>query len=561
MLLGDMLVEAKVITADQLKTALDLQQKSGRKLGKLFVENGMTSEENVCKVIARQYRVPYVDLRAFNPTYELVRKLPEAHARHHKVIVLEDRSAKLLVGFADPSDLFAYDEAVRVLKREVEVAVVSESLLTDSLNRVYRRTDQITGLVKELEQEFKNTDLDNRVYGESSASDDAPVVRLLQTLFEDAAQVGCSDIHIEPQQDRLQIRFRIDGVLVPQTDVDLKIGPALMVRLKLMAGLDISEKRLPQDGRFALKIGDGQIDVRLSTVPLQSGESAVMRLLVQGGGARNLDRAGMPPEMLKRFRALSRRSSGLMLVTGPTGSGKTTTLYAALAELNDVDTKIITVEDPVEYRLAGVCQVQVNEKIDLTFGGVLRAVLRQDPYIILVGEMRDQETASIGLRAAITGHMVFSTLHTRDAIGTPVRLVDMGVPPVMVASALQAVLAQRLLRVNCEICVDAYTPSPQEMEWLKNEAGGVPAKATFMKGRGCPRCNNTGYKGRSGIYELLEMNSELASLITRGDTDQFSRIAREHMRGKTMATHAISIAASGRTTIAEVMRVASQAGE
>jgi MSHA biogenesis protein MshE len=380
----------------------------------------------------------------------------------------------------------------------------------------------------------------------------------MQTLLEDAAQVSASDIHIEPQERRVQIRFRIDGLLILQTEADIKIGPALVLRLKLMAGLDISEKRLPQDGRFNVRVREQQMDVRISTMPVAYGESVVLRLLHQSKGLRGLDHIGMPADLVARTRALAQRASGMLLVTGPTGSGKTTTLYAALSEINTVDKKIVTVEDPIEYRLSGVSQVQVNEKIELTFGRVLRSILRHDPDVILVGEMRDQETAQIGLRAAITGHLVFSTLHTRDAASTPMRLVDMGAPPYMVASSLQAVLAQRLVRVSCESCAETYRPAAQERAWLESGDEAPLAEARYLRGRGCSHCHGTGFQGRTGIYELLEMDAALVEALHRSDPAAFMQAARMGMQGRTLRAHALALVWSGRTTVAEVMRVASQ---
>ncbi|MEO8121027.1 MAG: GspE/PulE family protein, partial [Rhodoferax sp.] len=335
---------------------------------------------------------------------------------------------------------------------------------------------------------------------------------------------------------------------------DKRIGGALAQRLKLMAGLDISEKRLPQDGRFSVRLKEHTIDVRLSTLPTTYGESAVMRLLNQGAGMKRLDNIGMPDFMLKRFREVLGRSAGLVLVTGPTGSGKTTTLYAALAEINAAELKVITVEDPVEYRLPGITQVQINEKIELTFARVLRATLRQDPDVILVGEMRDAETAEIGLRAAITGHLVLSTLHTRDAISTPFRLLDMGVPPFMVATSLQAVIAQRLVRLNCVECAEPQEPSPQEQSWLSNmiETG---EQVSPKRGRGCSSCNGTGYSGRQGVYELLEMDAVLTQAASRSDPAAFMKLARERMKGQTMANHVLQLVRQGRTSLAEGLRI------
>jgi MSHA biogenesis protein MshE len=559
--LGETLVQQKLISQEQLKFALDEQRRSGRKLGRVLVENGFVTEDQICEGLARQFNIPYVNLKFASVAPEIARRLPETHARRHRVLVLEERKHSFVVGLSDPSDLNAYDEVSRVLKREIELAVVNEALLLQTLDRVYRRTDAISGLARELEQDVGDAYVDFRTLGASASAEDAPVVRLLQTLFEDATQVNASDIHIEPQERRVQIRFRIDGVLILQTEADAKIGPPLVLRLKLMAGLDISEKRLPQDGRFNVRVRDQQVDVRISTMPTQFGQSVVLRLLNQSTNLRGLDRLGMPDGMLLRFRSLTQRASGMLLVTGPTGSGKTTTLYSAMAELNAVERKIITVEDPVEYRLPGISQVQVNEKIELSFGRVLRSVLRHDPDVILVGEMRDQETAQIGLRAAITGHLVFSTLHTLDAASTPSRLIDMGTPAFMVGTALQAVLAQRLVRVNCDTCAEPYELSPQERSWLDASGERIAGDARFMRGRGCSQCNGTGYQGRSGIYELLEMDDALVEAINRADPATFMRAARQKMQGHTLQSHALTLASSGRTAVTEVIRVASEVSD
>ncbi|MDH4190073.1 MAG: ATPase, T2SS/T4P/T4SS family, partial [Betaproteobacteria bacterium] len=441
--IGDLLVQQKLITEDQLREGLDEQRRSGRKLGRTLVEKGYVTAERICEALARQFNIPYVNLKFVNVPPEVARRLPETQARRYRVLVLEDRRDGYLVAMADPTDLYAYDEIARHLRRPVLPAVADEALLMQSIDRVYRRTEEISGIARELEQEVGEGVFDFRTLGANLSGEDAPVVRLLQTLFEDAVQVNASDVHIEPEERRVHIRFRIDGQMVTQTEADAKIGPALAVRLKIMSGLDISEKRLPQDGRFNVRVREQQIDVRVSTLPVQYGESLVLRLLNQSMGLRGLDLLGMSARILERVRAAIHRSAGMILVTGPTGSGKTTTLYAALSEINTLDRKIVTVEDPVEYRLPGVSQVQVNTKIDLSFSKVLRSVLRHDPDVVLVGEMRDEETAQIGLRAALTGHLVLSTVHTNDALSTPMRLLDMGVPRYMAALSLRLVLAQR----------------------------------------------------------------------------------------------------------------------
>ena len=491
-------------------------KKSGRRLGRVIIEKGYVTEEQCSQALARQLGVPFISLKHFNTQREVTLKLPETQARRFRALVLEDTGRTYKVGMADPTDLTAYDELVRVLKRDIELAVVSETELLRVIDRTYRRTEQISGLAQELEAEVGDTVVvDFGALVLTPGLEEAPVVKLLQTVFEDATQARASDIHIEPQARRLQIRFRIDGVLHLQTEADTKIASAVVLRLKLMSGLDISEKRLPQDGRFNVKIGANQIDVRISTMPTQHGESVVMRLLNQASGVLGLDKIGFPTSMLARLREVIHRPNGMVLVTGPTGSGKTTTLYAALRELNTLERKIITVEDPVEYRLPGINQVQVNEKIELTFERVLRSALRQDPDVILVGEMRDQPTVETGLRAALTGHMVFSTLHTNDAVSTPVRLLDMGAPRYMVALSLQLVIAQRLVRVICEGCTTGHDLLPNERVWLRQELGDKVDGHQYKRGKGCTQCNGTGYMGRTGVYEVLEMTAPVAEEAMR----------------------------------------------
>jgi MSHA biogenesis protein MshE len=555
--IGNLLVQDKLISQEQLVLALEEQKRSGRKLGRVLIENGFASEEAISEALAKQLKIPYLDLKHYNINMAVARALPEMQARRFRALLLEDRGASYLLAMADPTDLFAYDEIGRLLKRDIELVLVNENQVLETIDRVYRRTEQMSDLAREL-----GADVGEAVdFGElktEQGAEDAPVVKLLQTMFEDAAQVNASDVHIEPQERLLQIRFRIDGMLQLQTESDIKIAPALVQRVKLMSGLDISEKRLPQDGRFNVRIRDTRIDVRISTMPTQYGESVAMRLLNRSTGVQGLEGLGMPPQLLARLQKIIRRPTGMVLVTGPTGSGKTTTLYAALNEVNTIDKKIITVEDPIEYRLAGLNQVQINEKIDLSFARVLRSALRQDPDIILVGEMRDPETAQIGLRAALTGHMVFSTLHTRDAASTPIRLIDMGAPRYMVASSLQAVIAQRLVRVNCPSCAEPYQPTEQEMQWLQGGARDDGKPVQMMRGRGCQFCHLTGYAGRSGVYEMLEMDAALTAAVNHEDTTEFSRLALRHMTGRSMRHHAGQLALAGRTTLSEAIRVSSE---
>jgi len=557
--LGEALTQQKLISQEQLKFALDEQKRTGRKLGRVLMENGLVTEDDICGALAKQLAIPYVNLKHYNVDPSIVRLLPESQARRFRAIVLERRDNNtLLVGMADPVDLFAYDELSRALKKSIDLAVVNEGALLQAIDRIYRKTEEITDFARELEEDLGDVHVDFGALGAAPGLEEAPVVKLLQSVFDDAIQARASDIHIEPQEERLHIRFRIDGVLHLQTEADIKIASSLALRLKLMSGLDIAEKRLPQDGRFNIKVRQQQIDVRISTMPTQFGESVVMRLLNQSGDILKLDSIGMPADMLARFRAIIRRPNGLVLVTGPTGSGKTTTLYGALAELNTQESKLITVEDPVEYRLPGVNQVQVNEKIDLSFARVLRSALRQDPDVVLVGEMRDQETAQIGMRAAMTGHLVLATLHTNDVVSTPIRLLDMGVPRYLVATSLQVVLAQRLVRLVCESCAEPQELKPTEREWLKAELGDTVDSRRFAHGRGCMHCNGTGYLGRTGVYEMLEMTEALTDAVSRHDPAYFVKAAQAQMGGRTLRRHAVALAVAGKTTVAEAMRVSSQ---
>ena len=556
--LGDLLAGRKLLSVEQLTASLERQKKSGKKLGRILVEEGFASEDQIAEALAQQLKLVYVDLKFRELDPEVVRKLPESLARRFRAIVLEEREFDYLVGVSDPTDLFAFDEVTRSLKKGVELAVVSDLALTKAIDRTYRRTEEISGLVRALERDFKETYVDFGAASGELGAEDAPVVKLLQSVFEDAVQVNASDVHFEPQETRVQIRFRIDGSLMLQTESDVRVGPALVQRLKLMAGLDISERRLPQDGRLNILVRDNPIDVRMSTMPTQFGESVVLRLLNKNAGLQKLDALGMPARMLAKLREIIQRTTGTVLVTGPTGSGKTTTLYAALSEVNTIDRKIITVEDPVEYRLPGINQVQVNEKIDLSFARVLRSTLRQDPDIILVGEIRDEETAQIALRAALTGHLVFSTLHTKDAMTTPVRLIDMGAPAYMVATALDAVIAQRLVRKICESCSEPYAPEGREMSWTQHILPDTASAATYRRGRGCSHCHGTGYYGRIGVYEMLEMTPELVAAASSADSNLFISAAGRQMTGHTLMHHAIERALAGTTTIAEAIKVSTE---
>lgn len=557
--IGDLLVQKGVITEEQLQQALIKQRSTGARLGRTLIHLGFIQEEQFLQFLSEQLGIPFVDLRRYQFDTAVVQRLAETHARRFRAIALSEQNGVLLVGMADPTDIHALDTIERILQQPIEPAVVRESELLTTLDMIYRRTDEIAGFAGQLDEELGGGQFDLASLAPAADDSDAPVVRLLQSLFLDAVQIRASDIHIEPDESVLRIRQRVDGVLQEQIVKERRIAPALVLRLKLMAGLDIAEKRLPQDGRFSLRVKDSRIDVRLSTMPVEHGESVVMRLLDQTRGVVSLDQVGMSESMLRQFRRLIRIPHGLILVTGPTGSGKTTTLYGALQELNEVGKKIITIEDPVEYRMPRINQVQVNSRIGLDFAKVLRSSLRHDPDILLVGEIRDQETAEIALRAAMTGHLVLSTLHTNDAVSSAMRLVDMGVEGFLAASAVRAVLAQRLMRRLCDTCCTEYTPDSRELTWIQHIIGDdLPRPLVLKQAAGCHRCNNTGYRGRIGVFELLVLDEHMSDALRRGDSSAFVSAARATRGYRPLVVSALTEALTGQTSLEEVYRVAAQ---
>jgi MSHA biogenesis protein MshE len=556
--LGDLLVESKIISQLQLDTALDEQRKLGRKLGRILVDKGYLTEDGLLTFLSRQLAVPFVELSHYQFEPAVIALLPEIYARRFRAIALKDKGDSLLLGMSDPTNLFAYDELARIIGRPIDIAVVREQELLDIIERVYKQTDRISGIAEQLSDELREGDFDVAQLAADADLSEAPVVKLLHTLFQAAVQARASDIHIEPDESVLRIRQRIDGVLLEQVLNERRIAPALVQRLKLMSQLDIAEKRLPQDGRFSIKVGDRLIDVRVSTMPLQHGESVVMRLLDHREGVKDLDALGMPANILRRFMTSIRRPHGMVVVTGPTGSGKTSTLYSALKLLNEARSKIVTVEDPVEYRLPRVNQIQVNPQIGLTFARVLRTTLRQDPDIILVGEMRDQETVEIGLRAAITGHLVLTTLHTNDAISTISRLLDMGAPNYLLASALHAVIAQRLVRKVCGNCAQPEQPTGAALGWLRLKTGQQEPTGLWRRGTGCHQCSNTGYRGRVGIYEMLVVSPAMSTALAAGDFVGFAELGRSSPGYRSLELAALDRAAEGVTSIEEAIRVAAE---
>ncbi|MDD1792057.1 GspE/PulE family protein [Enterovibrio sp. ZSDZ42] len=556
--LGDLLVEDSIITEANLTAALNRQSETGNKLGDTLIEMGILSESKMLNFLARQLGVPLIDLSLTQVDPNAVSLLPEVHARRLRALVIGRIGNTVRVAMSDPADLTAQESVLNLLHQyQVELLIAAEQSLINAFDRYYRRTSDIASFAERLQAEH-GVKLEQNFGTEDEQSDEVTVVKLINSLFEDAVQVNASDIHIEPDADALRIRQRIDGVLHETLLKERAIASALVLRLKLMSGMDISEKRLPQDGRFNLNVRGNAIDVRVSTLPVQYGESVVMRLLNQSAGVLQLEEVGMDAHMLQRFRAQLRRPHGMILVTGPTGSGKTTTLYGALNELNVPGKKILTAEDPVEYRLPRISQVQIASKIGLTFSSALRTFLRQDPDIILVGEMRDLETVEIGLRAALTGHLVLSTLHTNNAIDSALRLLDMEAPGYLVASSVRAVLAQRLIRRICPDCKVPHATEDMETMWLTAIQPNMVNQG-FYQGRGCQTCNFTGYKGRIGVFELLEITPDLMDALRANDTQTFAMLAERQAGYKPLVHSALEFVQQGQTSLEEAMKLSEAA--
>jgi len=552
--LGDMLVKIGAITEKQLQIALIQQEEQGGKLGGILIQQGSIEALRLMQILADQLNISYIDLKNYPVKPEIIEKISERMARRDKVILLDQVDGENLVGMADPTDLAAFDELTRILGGNIKVAIVDESDLLTLYDLVYRRTKDISTFAEALKVEMVGAE-EKQEELETISAEAAPVVKLLDSIFEDAVQMDASDVHIEPDDGILRIRQRIDGVLHESIIPGTKIVSALVLRIKLMANMNISEKRLPQDGRFAIQVKGHHIDIRVAIMPVHFGESVVMRLLDQSKGILKMEQLGMNYDLLNNMKRLVHKPNGMILVTGPTGSGKTTTLYAMLSEVNTAEKKIITIEDPVEYVIERVNQVQVNTAINLTFATVLRSVLRHDPNIIMVGEIRDEETAQIALRAAMTGHMVLSTLHTNDAISSAIRLIDMGGEGFLVAAALRGIVAQRLARIICHSCIADYVPTPNELIWLEDFLKTKEHGFTFKQGLGCSRCNHSGYRGRVGIYEYLEITQELANALRANNTNLFIQLASQQPGFKSLGQSTFELAATGLTSLAEVFRV------
>jgi len=552
--LGEMLIAQGIITNEQLQQAILHQKKSGEKIGQALISLGLITEKQFLEFFSKQLHIHFYDLKLYTVDPEIALQLSESAARLYRAIILKKQDSGFLIGMTDPLDVVATDKLRHLLNKPLSFALIKEKELERVFNLVYRHTKEITGFARALSEEI-NKDAGAIARASTVESqNDAPVINLLNTLFSDASQMNASDIHIEPNENMIRIRLRVDGMLHEQVIREPSIMPAIVSRLKLMAGLNISEKRMPQDGRFGIEPQGQEYDVRLSTMPTTFGESVVMRLLPQTQGIVKLDCTGMSGEILKKMRELFRKPNGIILVTGPTGSGKSTTLYAAINEINRPEIKIITIEDPIEYFLPWAVQIQTNEKINLDFATILRGILRHDPDVILLGEMRDKETSSIAMRTALTGRLVLSTLHTNDALSSVYRLIDLGIEPYMIASTTQAILAQRLVRLICPHCIEDTTIDEREKVWL-SKANLYDPKIQFKLGKGCSFCGNTGFHGRAAIFELLEFNELMSESLRKNDQDAFHKEAKKVLVGKLLIHDGYQLAAQGRTTISELLRV------
>ena len=560
---SQILISEGLVSAEQLAEALRMASTSGKKVHDEVVRLGYADAAKVMKVLAKAHRLKFVNLTEISVPEEIVQLLPESVARENTIFPLSESGGTLRIATCDPTDMDAQEKLRFILNREVEMALAVREQIVESINRHYGLSDgeSADSMLQEFTDtaiDFTETAVEQQAAAAQEDNSDAPVVKLVNLIITEAVQLRASDIHIEPFEDRIRIRYRIDGRLVERDNPPRRLLGAMLSRIKILSKLDIAERRRPQDGRIKLTADGKDYDLRVSVLPTNHGQSVVMRILDKDNIKVGIRQLGLSENDFRQFKNLIRRPNGIILVTGPTGSGKTTTLYAALNELNRPDTKIITAEDPVEYYLAGINQVEIKHQIGLDFARVIRAMLRQAPNVILVGEMRDTETAQMGIQASLTGHLVFSTLHTNDAPGAVTRMIDMGVPAYLVASSVIAVLAQRLVRVNCPKCKQPHQPLDTELE----AAGITPEMmqgATFMKGRGCSNCQKKGYKGRLGIFELMVMNNKIRELAFQGAATQDIRRAAVSSGMKVMFDDGIQKTLRGITTLDEVFRVSKKA--
>jgi type IV pilus assembly protein PilB len=556
----DLLISRGIISKEQLVEAASMAKKQDRFIGDCLVELQYASPEETTRALAEFNKFEYVDLSSIKIPDEVIQLVPESVARENKVIPYEESENAIRVLVSDPFDIDTIANLRFILNRTVEVALAPKEHIQEAINRYYGQTegesaDSMLQEFTDTQIDFTETEQDKLTKDEQMDDDSAPVVRLVHYMIDEAVQLRASDIHVEPFEDRVRIRYRIDGALVERDSPPRRLLGAIMSRIKILAKMDIAERRRPQDGRIKITVGEKEMDLRVSIIPTNHGQSAVMRLLDKDNIKVGVKQLGLSERDFKIFTGLIKRPNGILLVTGPTGSGKTTTLYASLNALNRPDRKIITAEDPVEYYLPGINQCEVRHNIGLDFARIIRAMLRQAPNVILVGEMRDTETAQMGIQASLTGHLVFSTLHTNDAPSAVTRMTDMGVPAYMVASSVIAVMAQRLVRKICTRCKQSITLSEAQLI----DAGIPPEMAKhgkFAKGKGCPYCQKKGYRGRIGIYELMVVNGKIRELMFKGVSDTVLRTQAINQGMTTLYCDGIRKVMNGITTLDEVYRTA-----
>jgi len=563
--LGDILVKENLITADQLKQALEQQKQKGGRLGNCLVKLGFVTDDEVTAVLSRQYGVPSINLKFYEVDQGVIKLIPQETAQRYQIVPLSRVGSTLTIAMTDPTNVFAMDDIKFMTGFNVEPVVASESAIAEAISKFYGEVQAAQALDKviqdlageEAEVELTAEEAEMDLGALEKAAEEAPIIKLVNLILTDSVKRGASDIHIEPYEKEYRIRFRIDGILQAVMTLPLKQKDAVTSRVKIMAKLDISEKRLPQDGRIMIKyLKDGkkkELDFRVSTVPTLFGEKIVMRLLDKENLRLDMTKLGFEQESLTKFERAILKPYGMVLVTGPTGSGKTNTLYSSVARLNTPETNIMTAEDPVEFQLAGINQVQMKDQIGLNFAAALRAFLRQDPNIILVGEIRDFETAEIAVKAALTGHLVLSTLHTNDAPSTISRLMNMGIEPFLVATSVHLICAQRLVRRICSGCKEETKVPEQTLL----DAGYTPQEAKTVKvyhGKGCATCNNTGYKGRAGLYETMEITDELRELILVGASALELKKKALELGMMTLRRSGLVKVMGGITTLDEVLR-------
>ena len=540
-------MDAGVLTPEQLHEGLKKQKETGEPLGKVFTKLGFLTEHDFVISLSQQLDLPYLFLNNYNFDPEVKALIPEDYARHNRIIPLFRIESTLMIGIADPTNIDIFDDLSRITKMEIEPTLCAESEIMESLDEIYGTSKDMESVM----QKIRTMDRDKK----QGSGQESPMIKLVELMFEQAIKMKASDIHLEPEETMLRVRYRIDGVMQTVYEHPAELQDEIISRVKVMSDLNITEKRIPQDGRFNMNVGDKRFDFRVSTLPTVHGENVVIRILDQSSIQITLTDLGMAPETLKMFNKGLLEPNGIILVTGPTGSGKSTTLYASLNTINSPDKNIITVEDPVEYQLPLIRQSNVNHKIGLSFAAGLRSILRQDPDIIMVGEIRDSETARVAVQAALTGHLVLSTIHTNDTVSSATRLIDMGVEPFLVASSTKAILAQRLVRKICEHCKESYEPEPEILEDLN--LTNLKQKIKFYRGKGCKNCRRTGYKGRLGLYEILLITEEIRRLIVANagyDTILDKALEEGLIQLK---YDGIRKVIQGKTTLDEVLRVAS----